>query len=395
MRYRNRIKIAPGLHVNLSRSGLSVSAGPRGLSSTVGRQGVGLNYGIPGSGLYDRKRLGKKKRRQKARQASSGGTINVGVTVSVTDEGTLQFTDGEDGPTLPEDLIKLVKEQKRDEMRGQLQSVSDEDNAMREAILRIHEHSPAPDSIKPSPRSFSEAEPLVPTFEAKPGFLHRLFFRAKTRDLDQRNAEKQKIYDDAMAIWEAHKSDFLKAEGKRIEEVRYGIDQDADIITQYFGDYLSDLDWPLETTIDFDLGEDITTLSLDVDLPEVEDIPQTESKVHASQYKIIRKKLTQKQIRLDYAKHIHSILFRIISEVFASLPSVETVTCSGYTQRKEGTNTKIQDVYILSVSVLKTDWKEIDFKHIDQADPVALVEQTELRRKMTTTGVFKKIVPHG
>jgi hypothetical protein len=73
---------------------------------------------------------------------------------------------------------------------------------------------------------------------------------------------------------------------------------------------------------------------------------------------------------------------------------VETVICSGYTQRKEGTNPKTQAVYILSTSVSKTTWMTMDFKCLNQADPVTLMEQTELRRKMTTTGVLKKIVPY-
>jgi len=62
-RFRRRIKIAPGIHLNLSRSGISTSLGVRGASMTVGKRGTTANVGIPGSGLSYTTRLGGKKRR--------------------------------------------------------------------------------------------------------------------------------------------------------------------------------------------------------------------------------------------------------------------------------------------------------------------------------------------
>jgi hypothetical protein len=43
VRFRKRIKLAPGLHLNLSGSGLSVFAGPRGASMTFGGRGSELS----------------------------------------------------------------------------------------------------------------------------------------------------------------------------------------------------------------------------------------------------------------------------------------------------------------------------------------------------------------
>lgn len=57
-RFRSSIKIAPGVRLNLSRSGVSTTLGGRGLSVNVGRRGTWLNAGIPGSGISSRSRLG-------------------------------------------------------------------------------------------------------------------------------------------------------------------------------------------------------------------------------------------------------------------------------------------------------------------------------------------------
>ena len=50
-RFRRTIRIAPGIRVNLSRSGLSTSVGVRGAQVTVGHGRVRETAGLPGSGL--------------------------------------------------------------------------------------------------------------------------------------------------------------------------------------------------------------------------------------------------------------------------------------------------------------------------------------------------------
>ncbi|QDF67101.1 DUF4236 domain-containing protein [Shewanella sp. SNU WT4] len=50
-KFRKRIKIAPGLHVNISQSGISTSIGKPGATLNIGKNGVKATVGIPGSGL--------------------------------------------------------------------------------------------------------------------------------------------------------------------------------------------------------------------------------------------------------------------------------------------------------------------------------------------------------
>ena len=57
-KYRKRIKIAPGVTINVSRSGVSTTIGPKGASVNIGKNGTYLNTGIPGTGIYDRKKIG-------------------------------------------------------------------------------------------------------------------------------------------------------------------------------------------------------------------------------------------------------------------------------------------------------------------------------------------------
>ena len=56
-RYRKRIKILPGIYINISKSGISTNVGVKGASVTFGPKGTYVNTGLPGSGLYRRDRL--------------------------------------------------------------------------------------------------------------------------------------------------------------------------------------------------------------------------------------------------------------------------------------------------------------------------------------------------
>ena len=57
MRFRKRIKILPGVTLNISKSGVSTTVGVKGLSVNMNKTGTYLNTGLPGTGIYDRKKI--------------------------------------------------------------------------------------------------------------------------------------------------------------------------------------------------------------------------------------------------------------------------------------------------------------------------------------------------
>ncbi|WOV83660.1 DUF4236 domain-containing protein [Sporosarcina jeotgali] len=69
-RFQKRIKIAPGVRVNISKGGISTSVGPRGASVTVGKRGVRANVGIPGTGIsYSEQLTSKRTKRPQGSRA--------------------------------------------------------------------------------------------------------------------------------------------------------------------------------------------------------------------------------------------------------------------------------------------------------------------------------------
>lgn len=75
-KFRKRIKIAPGLHVNVSKSGVSTSIGKPGATVNIGKKGVKAAVGIPGSGLsYSQNLTGSGNPREVSSNTGKGSSL--------------------------------------------------------------------------------------------------------------------------------------------------------------------------------------------------------------------------------------------------------------------------------------------------------------------------------
>jgi tetratricopeptide (TPR) repeat protein len=68
-RFFRRVKILPGLTLNLSKSGGSLSFGPRGCKYTIGSHGTRMTVGLPGTGLYYTEKLSGTRRKKKSAES--------------------------------------------------------------------------------------------------------------------------------------------------------------------------------------------------------------------------------------------------------------------------------------------------------------------------------------
>ena len=73
------------------------------------------------------------------------------------------------------------------------------------------------------------------------------------------------------------------------------------------------------------------------------------------------------------------------------LPTLQTVTLSGYTQRKDSSSGHAVDHYLLSVVVARSEWMQLNFADLPFIDPVEALARFRLRREMTKTGFLKLI----
>lgn len=391
IRFRKRIKLAPGLHLNLSGSGLSMSAGPQGASMTFGgRGGTYMNTGIPGSGLYMRERVGAAPFRASSR-SSGGNTVTMSIKITVEDDGTVTFRD-QAGDLLDERLVKQAKQQVKDVIQGLMQTACDEINGHLEALERIHHATPAPD-WRPAyePQPYPEPKPSKPA-PRKYGFLDKLFASRRVR-IDKENAEAEATYNASMLIWNRGLREHEAREQARKVLLNEKVLTEVPAMEIVLEESLMDIIWPRETSLESEIRDDGRVVMIDVDLPEIEELPRKTAAVPARGYKLSIKELAATRHQQLYMRHVHGIGFRIIGEAFAMLPKADEVVLSGYSQRPDKATGEVQDQYLYSVRVRRPEWARINFANLDDVDPAEALGLFEIRREITKTGLFKAIEP--
>ena len=391
VRFRKSITLAPGIRMNISKSGISYSFGARGASITTGKRGTYVNAGIPGTGLYTRQRVDGASSPSYSQPSQTKTEINV--TVGVKDDGTIYFLD-ESGTPLSDRLITSVKRKHGDTIKNLIQKKCDEINAGIESLGEIHLYTPPPD-IKPTfePAEFEEPQPRQP-LPKKLGFFWSLF-KFKRDQNENENRIAQEKYQSELNVWQNLKSAFDHEQLKRKLFIEEEIYTDNKAKEEYLAECLRSIVWPQETTVSFELKDDGKSVHIDVDLPEIEDMPTKTAAMPQRVYKLSVKDFSPTQVQKLYMAHIHGIGFRIIGEVFSSIQGADEVVLSAYSQRPDNRTGNISDEYLYSARVARKDWSKINFRNLKSLDIVEALNQFELRRDMSKTGAFKKIEPFG
>lgn len=391
IRFRKSFKLAPGVRWNVSGSGSSFSFGPRGFSANVGKRGAYLNTGIPGTGFYSRERIGSSG--PKPVQRSSAGTSGASVTMTcgVKDDGTLYFQDAAGAP-VAEHLVEIAKKQNKEAILGLIQQKCDEINDQVEALGRLHHDTP--DCRKPLrfvPLAFDERPPLQPAMQTA-GFVSGLFKSGRDK-VERANQVAKSTYEGLKFEWDARRAAHSVEQERRKKFIENDVLHDPGAMEQFLEDNLQEIVWPRETEVSFEIQGDGSKALLDVDLPEVEDMPSKVAAVPARGLKLSIKDMAATKVQKLYLEHAHGILFRLIGETFAALPTVQQVVASGFTQRPSATTGHIQDDYVVSVRVSRVDWDKLDFTRLDAINTIESLGQHEIVRNIQRAGKMLTIEP--
>lgn len=396
IRFRKSFKLAPGVRMNLSGGGLGWSVGPRGASLGIGSRGTFLNTGIPGTGLSMRHSLSSVKSTGRSTSTSGSShspprTTSVSLTVDVKDNGDITFKDS-NGNVVSDDLIEQAKAQNGSEIKALIQRTCDGINEQVIALSELHLKTPDPAS-RPTYKAqpFPAAPPAKPV-ERVPGFFEKLF-KSKLAQIQQVNDRAWSAYAALHAQWEKERADFAAVEAEKQALISRAVAGDPEAMEDFLGKVLEDIVWPRETLVSFEVRGSGSKLSFDVDLPEIDDLPTKTASVPQRGLRLSVKDIGPTNVQKMYAKHIHSIGFRLLGEAFAMLPTVQEITLSGYSQRKNKATGQENDEYLYSVTVLRTQWHQIDIANLSSIDVLAAFTLFDLRRDMSKTGVFKSIEP--
>lgn len=438
-RFNKRVKIAPGIKVNVGLGGVSATVGGRGASVNIGKRGVYANAGIPGSGLsYQTKISGSASRRsqqrqekqlerQRLQQERAEALSKVKISLD-KDTGIVTFKDSS-GYLIEGRDKTFVWQNQGNTILAWLEEQAEDINGDVELLSDIYLDTPHP-SEEPSysllPFSVEQPQkPVKPTELPMPerkeipklGFFARLF-EGKRKKHEEMIEKAEQEFSEAQRVWEKHTtynealyqrsiedwqgrlSDWRLAkdaheEAEKLKEANFSesIRRDLSLMEEVLEAELSALDWPRETLVDFQVENDGETIWIDVDLPEIEDLPQKVATVSANGRKLNIKNKAKKQLQLEYAKHIHGIALRLAGYILSTLPASKLVVVSGYSQRLNSKTGHVDDDYLYSIKFTRGCVEQFNFSDLEKLEPVDAISLFEHKRKMTATGILKAIEP--
>lgn len=426
-RFRKSFKIAPGVRVNIGKNGLSsMSIGPRGASMSIGSQGKYANIGIPGTGLSFRHRLDDRgnlreeqrllRVEEKIEKAERRQEALSKVSLSLNENGSINIVNAFSEPLSRADM-KLMWEQQEDTILEWLENEMDGINGDIELLENIYQDTSNPNNtLEYKAKEYHEPKPAKLVTPAKPekeqipplGFFAS-FFKSKKEDHQQKieeavnqhdaklqkweQAKQQKIskFEKTLAEWEQNKKEYEIQEKYYEENFFELVDSDINFMETLLEDVFNSLSWPRETIVSYEIDDSRETVWIDVDLPEIEDLPQRVADIAATGRKLNIKDKAKKQLQLEYAKHIHGVAFRLVGSSFSALPKVKDIVISGYSQRLDSSTGKVNDDYLFSYKVNKEGFNRIDFDALELLDPIEALNAFEYRKTMTATGIFKAI----
>ena len=218
----------------------------------------------------------------------------------------------------------------------------------------------------------------------------KLFLPSERRAfLDNVQKEAEEQYKTDTKEYEREKEEVEQQKQQRINLVGKIVEGDIDGMELWLEDFLANLDFPLETNVSFNVLA-ANTVYLDVDLPQMEEIPLNKASILKSGKLKVQNK-SQREMREHYAIMVGGTALYLCSYVFSLLPTCDTIIISGYTQVHNEATGHLDDQYIYSLKVDKSTFYSLN---IVEVHPIAAFENFEPIINATKTYIFKEIEPY-
>ncbi len=433
-RFRKSVKICKGVRINISKSGTSLSVGGAGHSVNFSSKGTKSTIGIPGTGLSYSTYTGTKSTYKNSGSSVKSMAPSLSITgsfrVNMNDKGQISIFDDAGNQITDQSVLrkirattqfKVLKENLESQRQEKMTELFENSQSENQKFLNIHTFSPiiktkdqvlnAINQLK-AERYQREIYSIAPPNEDE--ITKQLQEEAdrivKANIFTVKKKRKQYVVDnlhsrmqDAQNTWEAEKRTFEEEEdlkekvineryekqfAEHMELLRRIVDGEEALVVDAIDKWIAECTLPVEININYEYSQAEGIVLLDVDLPEIEDLPATEV-VRLANGNIKEHKKTQKETNAQYATLVFGLAVFIVSNIFNITPSIQSVLISGYTQRRDKKG-DIQDTYIYSIKFLRRM-----FEHVGnwQVNPEEFCLQAENRCNQTTTGLFRPIVP--
>ena len=162
---------------------------------------------------------------------------------------------------------------------------------------------------------------------------------------------------------------------------------DKEFVDTEIDTWLEEIEMPLEFSLQY--GYDGQGhLCVDLDLPEIEDLPD-EVATQLANGNLKLKKKSQTNMREDYARCIFGLAVFFASHFFNVAVNINRILLSGFTQRRDKDG-NLNDDYIFSIIFTRPEFEKTNVSNLD---PIDFCMTFENRCNRTKTNIFKAIKP--
>lgn len=416
-RFSRRIRICKGLHLNVSKSGIGISLGFKGASISTGPRGTYLNTSIPGTGISFRQRLDSAENKYDTDNVSKHSFIpGSKLLLQIDDDGNekllLFYPDGR--PFTNETLINKIKRMNeyKDIVKQERKAKFDSFQKRHENFVLTYKSTPRIISVADveherddiskytqlvyTPREFDEPKPDMGNhYDEAFAFANETVktykFWKKADLISETTQEKMReLHESDMKKWKRRKAKFDEAEAQikiekdaeyerlykqqiaeRMETYEKILHPDQEYLQDTVADVLSQIELPVDFSIDYAISGN--AIEVDIDLPEIEDFPQTYATILQSG-KLSVKKKTVSELNQDYATGVVGMAFFFAGILFNISPAIESVSVAGYTQRTNKATGNTEDQYVYSVKFEREQFSSLNCTNID---PLRAIENFE------------------
>lgn len=422
MRFGKRIRICKGLSLNLSKSGASLTAGRKGASVNIGTRGTFINAGIPGTGLSTRKKIGGSSQRSKHASSTTKKYVTMNFTVTLDEAGKPIIKDNNGNIIADEGILKQLKRQDsyKEVVRKLIVSRKENLEKANKDFIDIYKSTPQLGEVRSYVselnglkfeeyvmEKFLKERPSIDKIKAEceakaKNPINKLFFWKKAENNTDNDPSAK--YQKELSDWESEKRAFEESERKRKEsedtsrieiynqrknELESKLNNLDEAIEKDIDAFLGSLTLPVEFSMDYQFYKTIGALYIDLDLPEIEDMPQKKAIISASGKLSIKPK-TNKELKEDYARCVIGMAFYFAGNFFNICSDVKSIMISGYTQRLSKKSGNIEDEYVYSINFDKGSFRRLNVKSVD---PIEAIQNFEHVINLTSTHELKVIKP--
>lgn len=417
MRFYKSKKIGKGAKISFSKSGgVRLGVGIPGFNVSMGKKGMYLNMGIPGTGLSQRTKIGVSKKRKKPVKKTV--TVRQTINLHMDDNGNIIFKNAYGRLITDQKMINKIKrspsysaevQRMRKEMASHNASQVEAINAENQDLINICKYAmpiqgveyfieqrdnlevASYEDVEPYPTQSSiraaleeEAEEEITGW--KIWEIPKLRHEYVESNLRSRLVEEIEIWEEECAEFEKNAEEEYRLSIKTINEL---INGNEEYVSSCLDAVLEDISLPLDFDVSYDLRNNDRTIYVDLDLPEIDDLPN-EKATQLADGQIKMKAKTKGELYSDYCECVFGFAVLFTTLFFSVSPYYETVIMSGYTQRRNKVG-DINDEYVFSIKYEREKMKSV--KNYETIDPIGLSMNFENRCNMLKSGNLKAITP--